>query len=159
MQMKREWMIGTVLFSAALLVVSLPSGARSNATQDPAQTDEPVPAFHTQPPAGALPDTMDPAQFDDPVVKNAYAAAAKVKKVLYQQPCYCHCDRAHGHGSLFDCFTSTHGSMCNICMGEALYSHEQTRKGKTAAQIRAGIEKGDWQKIDLAKYQTYPAKP
>jgi hypothetical protein len=102
---------------------------------------------------------MDPAKFENPVVKNAYALAAKIKKVLYQEPCYCHCDRSQGHGSLLDCFTSTHGSQCNICMGEALYSYEQTRKGKTPAQIRAGIQSGEWQSIDTTKYQTYPAKP
>jgi Protein of unknown function with PCYCGC motif len=152
----REWITGTVLFVAALLVVLLPAGARLN-ERTAAQSEE-VPAYHPQPPMAALPDTADPAQFEDPVVKNAYALAAKVKKVLYQEPCYCHCDRGHGHASLLDCFTGTHGSMCNICMGEALYSYEQTRKGKTAAQIRAGIQSGEWQHIDAAKYQTYPAK-
>jgi hypothetical protein len=44
-------------------------------------------------------------------------------------------------------------------MGEALYSYEQTRKGKTPAQIREGIEHGDWQHVDAAKYQNYPMKP
>jgi hypothetical protein len=158
MQAKRKWKTGTVLGAAALWAVLLPGGARSNPRQA-AQTDEPVPAYHTQPPAGALPETMDPQKFENPVVKNAYALAAKVKKVLYQEPCYCHCDRSHGHGSLLDCFTNTHGSMCNICMGEALYSYEQTRKGKTPGQIRAGIQNGEWQNIDGTKYQTYPAKP
>src|SRR6266568_6195161 len=148
MQTKREWITGTALFAAALLIVLLPSGARSSAAQTAAQSDEPVPAYHTQPPAGAPPDTMDPAQFENPVVKNAYALAAKVKKVLYQEPCYCHCDRAHGHGSLLDCFTSNHGSMCNICMGEALYSYEQRRKGKMPAKIGAGIKDGECQNFD-----------
>ena len=159
MQTRREWLMGAALFAAALLVVLLPYGADLHAGQSGSQADEPVPAYHSQPPAGALPDTLDPARFDNPVIKNTYALAGKVKKVLYQQPCYCHCDRAHGHGSLLDCFTSTHGSMCNICLGEALYSYEQTRKGKTAAQIREGIQNGQWQKVDAAKYQTYPAKP
>ena len=159
MQTRREWMTGAALFTAASLVVLTPSGANSIAVPSAGQSDEPVPAFHPQAPTGALPDTLDPARFENPVVKNAYALAARVKKVLYQQPCYCHCDRSQGHGSLLDCFTSTHGSMCNVCMGEALYSYEQTRKGKTPAQIRDGIEKGDWQHIDTAKYQTYPAKP
>jgi hypothetical protein len=159
MQPKREWMIGSALFAAALLlVVLLPSGARSNSV-NAAQSDEPVPAHHTQAPADALPETMDQARFENPVVKNAYALAAKVKKVLYQEPCYCHCDRSQGHGSLLDCFTSAHGSMCNICIGEAFYSYEQTRKGKTPAQIRAGIQSGEWQKVDTTKYQTFPAKP
>jgi hypothetical protein len=44
-------------------------------------------------------------------------------------------------------------------MGEALYSYEQTRKGKTPTQIREGIERGDWQHVDTAKYQNYPMKP
>jgi hypothetical protein len=159
MQTKREWLMGAALFGAALLVVLSPYGADLHASQSGSQADEPVPAYHTQPPAGALPDTLDPARFDNPVIKNAYALPGRVKKVLYQQPCYCHCDRAHGHGSLLDCFTSTHGSMCNICLGEALYSYEQTRKGKTAAQIRAGIQNGEWQKVDAEKYQKYPGKP
>lgn len=159
MQTRREWMAGAALFAAAMLVVLTPSGASSNVAPAPGQSEESVPAFHAQPPTGALPDTLDPARFENPIVKNAYAEAAKVKKVLYQQPCYCHCDRSQGHGSLLDCFTSTHGSMCNVCMGEALYSYEQTRKGKTPAQIRDGIEKGDWQHVDLSKYQTYPANP
>jgi hypothetical protein len=158
MQAKREWLTGLVLFAAAMTLVLVPAGARPKAPQ-PAQSEESVPAFHAQPPTGKLPDTLDPEQFTDPIIKNSYAAAGKVKKVLYQQPCYCHCDRGHGHGSLLDCFTSTHGSMCNICMGEALYSYEQTRQGKTPAQIRVGIENGDWQHVDTAKYKTYPAKP
>jgi hypothetical protein len=159
MQSKRVWMMGGFFFAAALLVVMLPSDARLNAKQAAGQSEEPVPAYHAQPPTEALPETMVPAQFDNPVIENAYALAAKVRKVLYQQPCYCHCDRAHGHGSLLDCFTSTHGSMCNICTGEVLYSYEQTRAGKTPAQIREGIEHGDWQHVDLAKYKKYPMKP
>jgi hypothetical protein len=158
-QAKREWITGAALFAAALLVVLTPSGANSNVVPVAGQSEESVPAFHAQPPTGALPDTLDPARFENPIVKNTYAVAAKVKKVLYQQPCYCHCDRSQGHSSLLDCFTSTHGSMCNICLGEALYSYEQVRKGKTPAQIRDGIQKGEWQHVDSAKYQTYPAKP
>jgi hypothetical protein len=154
------WIMGAALAVTALLGAWLPSdGAGRRTGRAPSQAEEPVPAFHPQPPAGALPQTMDPGQFENPVVKNSYAVAAKIKKVLYQQPCYCHCDRGHGHGSLLDCFTSTHGSVCNICMGEALYSYEQTRKGQTPAQIRARIQKGEWQQIDATKYQTYPARP
>ena len=152
MQSKREWMMGSVLFVAALLLVLLPSGARLNAKQVAAQSEEPVPAYHPQPPTEALPQTMDPTQFDNPVVKNAYALAAKVRKVLYQQPCYCHCDRSQGHGSLLDCFVSQHGSGCDICQKEDFYSYEQTRKGKTPAQIREGIIHGEWQKVDTTKY-------
>jgi hypothetical protein len=97
--------------------------------------------------------------FTDPVVQNAYTVAARINRTLYQEPCYCHCDRSHGHGSLLDCFASKHGSGCNICMGEAFYSYEQSHKGKTAAQIRAGIIKGEWKSVDATKYQLpLPAK-
>ncbi len=156
---RRERVFGGAILAAAMLVVLLPNLQVLHASRSASQAEEPVPAFHAKAPTAALPDTLDPSRFENPVVKNAYAAAGKVKKVLYQQPCYCHCDRSQGHGSLLDCFTSTHGSGCNVCIGEALYAHEQTRKGKTAAQIREGIEKGEWQKIDGAKYQTYPVTP
>jgi len=159
MQSKREWITGAAIWASAMLLVLGQNGAPLNAGQTPQVSEEPVPAYHDKAPNTPLPETMDPAQFDNAVVKNAYANAAKVKKVLYQQPCYCHCDRSQGHGSLLDCFTSKHGSMCNVCMGEALYSYEQTKKGKTPAQIREGIEAGEWQKLDAKQYQTYPAKP
>ena len=144
-------------FSAALLVV--PEFAASHPQQqmlgmdqianDPAET---VPAFHAQPPTGELPPTMEPSIYSEKLVFNAYVVAGRVKKVLYQQPCYCHCDRRNGHGSLLDCFVSRHGSGCDVCQKEVFFSYEQTHKGKTPAQIRQAIIRGDWQKVDLAKY-------
>jgi len=157
MGIKRKWVSSGVLVAGMVAAVLLPISARPVGLQSGG--DEPVPAYHTQVPAGELPQPMDPAEFANPVVKNSYALAAKVKKVLYQQPCYCHCDRSVGHSSLLDCFTSKHGSGCNICMAETLYSYEQTKKGKRPAQIREGIQKGEWRQIDAAKYETYPAKP
>jgi len=114
---------------------------------------EPVPAFHAQPATGELPPTMEPSIYSDKLVFNAYVVAGRNKKVLYQLPCYCHCDRSNGHGSLLDCFVSRHGSGCDICQKEAFYSYEQTRRGKTPTQIREGIIRGDWQKVEVAKYQ------
>ncbi len=144
------------LVSFVLISMSLAQGASSRSPQDPAAD---VPAYHSQPPQGALPSTMDPKEFPDPVVKNAYAAAAKVKKALYQQPCYCHCDRSQGHESLLDCFVSKHGSGCGTCILEEFYTYEQTRRGKTTSQIREGIERGEWKTVDLNKYQKpLPAK-
>lgn len=152
-----------IVFALASSLVLLPEHAASRspqaANQNQAAADEPVPAFHTQAPQGELPATMNPDLFTDPVVKNAYAVAAKIKKTLYREPCYCHCDRSQGHGSLLDCFASKHGAGCNICIAEDLYSYEQSLKGKTAAQIRADIIKGEWQSVDFAKYQKpLPAK-
>ena len=128
--------------------------AQSASSRSPQVPIADVPAYHAQPPQGALPSTMNPGEFADPVVKNAYAAAAKVRKALYQQPCFCHCDRSQGHESLLDCFASKHGSGCGTCMLEALYTYEQTRKGKTPSQIRTGIERGEWKTVNLKKYQS-----
>ena len=120
---------------------------------------EPVPAYHTEIPKSPLPATLSPSLFPEPIVQNAYALAAKIRRVLYQQPCYCHCDRTQGHGSLLDCFVGKHAAECGTCIREGLYSYEETRKGKTAAQIREGIERGEWQSVDVSKYQTpVPAK-
>jgi len=153
----RKWMGSAVLCGLALAFAFLPEYAatRSLENRNMAQSggNEPVPAYHNQVPAGTLAATMNPEFFTDPGVQNAYTVAARIKKTLYQQPCYCHCDRSMGHGSLLDCFASKHGSGCNICMSEDFYAYEQLRKGKTAAQIRAGIIRGDWQSVDLTKYQ------
>jgi hypothetical protein len=36
-------------------------------------------------------------------------------------------------------------------MKEAVFSYQETKKGKTPAQIRAAIERGDWMDVDLEK--------
>ncbi len=156
-------MNAAALFVFAFGLVLVPRQATSSSPQsaDSSQStaDEPVPAYHARAPQGELPATMDPDLFTDPVVQNAYAIAAKIKKTLYQQPCYCHCDRSQGHKSLLDCFASKHGSGCGTCIYEDFYAFEQSRKGKTATQIRAGIIKGEWKSVDATKYQQpLPAK-
>jgi len=124
----------------------------------PASGQAQVPAYHAGPPKDALPETLDPARFSDPSTRNTYVMAARVKKILYQQPCYCFCDRNEGHKSLLDCFVGNHASVCGVCKKEAIYAYEQSRQGKTAAQIRAGIIKGAWYGIDLSKYES-PLSP
>ena len=84
--------------------------------------------------------------------QNTYAIAARIKSVLYQQPCYCHCDQQVGHQSLLDCFVDAHASVCTICKKEAVFAYDQTKKGKSPAKIREGIIKGEWEKIDSARY-------
>ena len=139
-----------VLIVAVLIMVLWPG----RVTPQSQTADDAVPAYHAQPSKGALPDTLSPSLFTNVVVQNTYALAAKVKKLLYQEPCYCHCDRSKGHTSLLDCFASNHGSECGVCLSEALYTYEQSRQGKTAAQIRQGIEHGEWRKVEISKYQT-----
>jgi Protein of unknown function with PCYCGC motif len=82
---------------------------------------------------------------------HAYKLAAKIPRVLYQQPCYCYCDRSMGHTSLHSCFEGTHGAECSTCLRELYYTYSAYKKGKSAGQIRAGIILGDWKTIDLEK--------
>lgn len=115
-----------------------------------------VPAYHkTAPPKGEkLPPILSEAElwgpsFQSPVQKKAYLLAAKIGNVLYQQPCYCFCDRSVGHHSLRSCYESTHAAHCDACMKELFYTYQQTKAGKTPAQIRTAIMKGEWQSINL----------
>jgi len=114
-----------------------------------------VPAFHATAPANGanLPPILgreklwgDNDQY--PFQSHSYELASKIDKVLYQQPCYCYCDRM-GHKSLRSCFESTHGAQCSTCMKEVYYSDQMSKQHKTATQIRKGIIAGEWKQIDL----------
>jgi len=89
-----KWIGAAALFGLAIGFVLTPQQAASkspqSATPQQPAADDAVPAYHTQPPQDELPATMNPDLFAEPLVQNAYAVAAKIKKVLYQQPCYCH---------------------------------------------------------------------
>ncbi len=119
-----------------------------------AQND--VPAFHDKPPAKgeALPAVLTEKQLSEqgytsPAQVEAYRAAAKAPGVMYQMPCYCHCDRAHGHQSLHSCFEGAHGANCGTCIAESLYAYQMSKKGWTAKMIRDGIIRGDFKTMDL----------
>jgi hypothetical protein len=138
--------------------------AQNSATQDSAAMPNPaakslkvpVPPYHAEPPKGPLPDTLDPAQFLDAQTRNIYTLAAKVKPVLYQQPCYCGCDKEVGHKSLLDCFTDLHGAHCILCKKEAAFTYTESQQGKTAAEIRKEIIDGKWKQVELSDYDTLP---
>ena len=134
----------------AMGVVALAASAQwSNPSQD-------IPAYNVGAPEKPLPPLLTGAQltgpaFAHPYQVTVYKMAAKIPAVLHQEPCYCRCDREMGHNSLHSCFEATHGAACSTCMKEAMYSYLQTKAGKTPAQIRAGIERGEFQKLDLEK--------
>jgi Protein of unknown function with PCYCGC motif len=118
--------------------------------------DQGVPHFNSAPPAKG--DQLDAILTKDqlwgnnaqyPYQTHAYELAAKIPNVIYQQPCYCYCDRGMGHNSLHSCFSGTHGAQCGTCLQELYYAYQMSKQGKTARQIRAGIIKGDWKQIDL----------
>jgi uncharacterized protein with PCYCGC motif len=118
--------------------------------------DNETPAYHATAPAkgATLPPVLTQAQLaaaglTQPAQKESYKAAAKASSVMYQMPCYCHCDRHAGHTSLRSCFESTHGANCGTCMAEALYAEKMSRKGWTTKMIRDGVIRGDWKTLDL----------
>ncbi|HEY2548551.1 MAG TPA: CYCXC family (seleno)protein [Candidatus Acidoferrum sp.] len=156
MRGKQKIVGGIILVFAAIVLAMIPQYASSRPVGNFGQeaSAEPVPAFNTSAPAGPLPATLSPSLFTDPVAQNAYSIAARIKKILYQEPCYCHCDRSQGHGSLLDCYVSKHAVECGICQREDFYAYEQSRERKTATQIRDGIERGDWRGVDVTKYES-----
>jgi hypothetical protein len=99
--------------------------------------------------ARPLPQTLDPEKFSNRDVAAAYQSAKEIPEILAQQPCYCHCDRSRGHRSLLDCFSSQHGSDCDICVKEALFALQEHRKGRSPEQIRMEIIQGDWRTIQF----------
>ena len=145
-----------ILATAAIVFAAMPAAAQS-AAPDPASASQPapkpaLPAFHDAAPKGPLPETKDPKQFTDVETQNIYALAAKEKAMLYQQPCFCHCDREVGHGSLLDCYVDNHASVCLLCKKEAVFTYNEWKQGKTASQIRQEIIDGKWKAVDLTKY-------
>ena len=122
------------------------------------ESDQGVPHFNAGPPAAGseLPPILTKDQLwggnaQSAYQTHAYELAAKIPKVIYQQPCYCYCDRGMGHNSLHSCFSGTHGAQCETCLKELYYTYSMNKQGKTARQIRAGIIKGEWKMIDLDK--------
>jgi len=143
------------LTSAALFLLVLAVSAPWATSQEGQ-----IPAYHATPPAKAakLPPILSRDQLwgDDArfaYQTHAYDLAAKIPSTLYQEPCYCYCDRM-GHTSLHSCFATTHGARCDICLKELYYTYEQHKVGKTAKQIRAGIIAGEWRQVDLEKAAT-----
>jgi hypothetical protein len=146
--LKRGLMLGFVVLLT--LAVSAPW-----AISEQEQEETRVPAFHPGAPAKGeeLPPILgkdqlwgDNAQY--PFQTHAYELAAKIQNVIYQQPCYCYCDRM-GHKSLHSCFEGTHGAQCSTCMKELYYTYQMTKQHKTADQIRKGIIAGEWKQIEL----------
>jgi hypothetical protein len=82
---------------------------------------------------------------------HVYQKAIRVGNVLYQLPCNCRCDRSLGHTSLRSCFEGLHGTECSTCAKEGFFAYQQTRLGKSPAEIRAAIARHEYESIDLDK--------
>jgi len=139
-----------LLFTAVLgLMTAAGYGQWSNPVDE-------IPAYHPLPPANAatLPHLLSGKQltgeyFRYPWQIEVYKEATRIPGVLYQLPCYCRCDRALGHTSLHSCFEGTHAAICSTCAKEGAYAYEKTKLGWTPKQIREGIERKEYESIDL----------
>ena len=144
---KSRWLLGLAVF--ALTAASYAQW--SNPGED-------VAAYHPSAPlrVSALPPIMSGAKLTEenfryPWQVHVYQQVIKVSSVVYQLPCNCRCDRALGHTSLRSCFEGLHGTECSTCAQEGFFAYQQTKLGKTPAQIRAAIARHEYEKIDLDK--------
>jgi hypothetical protein len=140
--------------AAVLFLLGMRLGTMAQERQKKVVSVSLVPAYHAVPPRGRLAPTLPPRDFPkNPVAEHAYAAASRIKPLLYQLPCYCNCDHQLGHTSLLSCYQTRHAAECSVCQMEAYYAYEQSRKGKTAKEIRVGIIRGAWQHVNLGPWQ------
>jgi Protein of unknown function with PCYCGC motif len=79
--------------------------------------------------------TLNPDQFEGDT-RQAYTVAQQHPELLAQLHCYCGCEQHDGHKSLLDCFRSTHGTSCEICIGEAVAAGKLADDGMPVEQIR-----------------------
>ena len=144
--MKRPLSLLCVTLAA---IISSPAQWYGRPTDVPAYHDAGFTKADQVPPILRLDQLTYPESKLRVVQVRAYELAAKIPQVIYQQPCYCYCDRGHGHKSLHSCFESEHGGNCAACLKELFYSYQMTEQKKTPGQIRLGIVAGEWQQIDL----------
>src|ERR1700677_392754 len=147
----RKQFVERSLALAVVVLMALTMSTQWATTQD----EGAIPAYNAGPPPKGtkLPailarDQLWGADAQYPYQTHAYDLAAKIPAVLHQQPCYCYCDRM-GHNSLHSCFEGTHGARCDICLKELYYTYSENKSGKTPAQIRKGIEQGQWRQVNL----------
>ena len=152
-----------VLLAAVAISVSnvIASGSQQNERGQSSpgavskQGAQAIPPYHKNAKdAKPLPRLLPPSTFSErPLVARAYQIASEIPTVLAQQPCYCHCDKTFGHTSLLDCFASSHTAGCGVCMAETFFVSQMTKQGKTPAEIRDAVIRGDWKKADLEQKQ------
>jgi Protein of unknown function with PCYCGC motif len=134
-----------VIVLAALLAGCTSENPTSTETK---KDDAPVPAhYQSERDAQPLPPTLSAKMFADPKLARIYEIAERIPAILAQQPCYCYCDRGHGHRSLLDCQRDNHSAGCAVCRKEVLLADRMSRMGLSAKEIRAAIIRGDWKQV------------
>jgi len=145
--MKHRWVLGLAVFA----VTAASFAQWSNPAED-------IPAYHPSAPlkVSSLPPILSGAQltgehFRYPWQVHVYQMAKQVSSVIYQLPCYCRCDRALGHTSLRSCYENAHSTECDTCAKEGVFAYKMTKAGKTPTEIRAAINRHEYESIDLEK--------
>ena len=137
-----------VLILATLTLLSCTSESPTTPAAENKPNDAPIPAhYESERDAQPLPPTLAASVFSDPKLAKIYEIAQRIPAVLAKQPCYCYCDRGHGHRSLLDCQRDNHSAGCAVCRKEVLLADRMTRMGLTAKEIRASIIRGDWKQV------------
>lgn len=109
-----------------------------------------IPAFFARvEDAKPLPEVLDPKRFSSPAVVRGYQYAKENPELFAQQPCYCYCDAGYKHRSLLDCYASDHSVGCQLCLKEGYLVNKLHKEGKSAAEIRDQIIRGEWQNMIL----------
>lgn len=98
-----------------------------------------VPAFQTTVSLKELGPTLAPEKFVGKT-REAYKAVRAIPQTIAQLPCYCECDKAFGHKSLYSCYEDDHASHCAVCVDEVLLAYRLEKEEKlTPEQIRERI--------------------
>jgi Protein of unknown function with PCYCGC motif len=151
---KQTWILGAALLCGFAMILGSETRSAAHYPVSSPQTSNSIQHhYHDSPPAQPVARVLEASQFlaDRPTFV-AYSLAARIPSVLYQEPCYCGCDRSQLHESLLDCFTGRHGVSCPACKREAIFCFEETRNGRTPPQIRDDLHKGNWSRMDLDRY-------
>jgi hypothetical protein len=114
--------------------------SRNDQAAPPRREAPPAPAGAAPVDAAGPSRVVDPARWTDTRVRSAYAAAKRYAGVIDQLYCHCKCKENIGHRSLLECFESDHGSMCDVCMTEALIAARMTEAGRTPREIQKAID-------------------
>ena len=98
-----------------------------------------VPAFQVGASVKDLGPTLAPEKFVGKT-REAYKAVKAIPETIAQLPCYCECDKAFGHKSLYSCYEDDHASHCAVCVDEVLLAYRLQKEEKlTPEQIRERI--------------------
>jgi hypothetical protein len=83
--------------------------------------------------------TLNPNLFDGET-REAYEVAQEHPDLLAQLHCYCGCEQNEGMKNLLDCFRTTHGAGCAVCVGEAVTAGKLYQQGTPVEQIRTVLK-------------------